>query len=154
MWYLVPVWCGESSRTLICHSSSGKKSEFPLLFSSPGLICVWEESWFRPWCARGAGGWGGWYILSPAGFTQSKKLVSTEGNLRTHVLNLQMIKLSPREEAGFAEVIAGIMQAAIPVSRILGYCCFPCLLCHISCLKAFDSTLNGGSSMLTPHIIS
>lgn len=101
-----------------------------------------------------AGGWGGWYILSPAGFTQSKKLVSTEGNLRTHVLNLQMIKLSPREEAGFAEVIAGIMQAAIPVSRILGYCCFPCLLCHISCLKAFDSTLNGGSSMLTPHIIS
>lgn len=57
-----------------------------------------------------AGGWGGWYILSPAGFTQSKKLVSTEGNLRTHVLNLQMIKLSPREEAGFAEVIAGIMQ--------------------------------------------
>lgn len=57
-----------------------------------------------------AGGWGGWYILSPAGFTQSKKLVPTVGNLRTHVLNLQMIKLSPREEAGFAEVIAGIME--------------------------------------------
>lgn len=53
---------------------------------------------------------GRWYILSPAGFTQSKKLVPIAGNLRTHVLNLQMIKLSPREEAGFAEVIPGIME--------------------------------------------
>lgn len=93
------------------------------------------------------------HTVSSAGFTQSKKLVSTEGNLRTHVLNLQMM-LSPREEAGFAEVIAGIMQ-----DRHSSFSNLSLLLFSLSALphlmfESLDSTLNGGSSMLTPHIIS
>lgn len=42
--------------------------------------------------------------------TWNKALVTTEGDLGTRVLNLHMIKLSPREEAGFAGVTPGVRQ--------------------------------------------
>lgn len=42
--------------------------------------------------------------------TWNKTLVTTEGDLGTRVLNLHTIKLSPREETGFAGVTPGVMQ--------------------------------------------
>lgn len=49
-------------------------------------------------------------MLPHASFTQNKKPVRAEGDLKTHILNLQMVKLSPREKAGFAEVKSGVME--------------------------------------------
>lgn len=45
-----------------------------------------------------------------AGSTKNKTLVPTEGDLRTCILNLPMIKLSHREEMGSIGVILGIMK--------------------------------------------
>lgn len=82
-----------------------------------------------------------------------RKFVPTERDLGTHVLNLQMVKLSPREEAGFHKVTPGVREECTSISRILSCRCFLSLLCHISGMNVFDKTLNGGSSVLTHHSI-